>query len=173
MLHSEFTDEYGEWLDGTPCPGRPSWLSLTLGELQPRPALCVRPDTPVEDVVALMNRHRESAVLVTENSKVVGIFTERDVLRRVVPRVDGLFAPVSEVMTCRPDVLTEATLLPSALRALTIGRYHHVPVIDAQGAPVAVVSMQTIVAFLADAFSSEILNAPPERESFPPERAGA
>lgn len=173
MLTSEFADEYGDWLEGGPVTRRAGWLHLTLGEMQHTPFLSVPPYMPIEDVVEKMNREHVSAALVIDDGKVLGIFTERDVLSRVISRIDGLFAPVSEMMTADPDVLSEHTVLSAALRALAVGGYHHLPVVNDDGLPVALVSLQTIIAFLADSFPNEILNAPPERESFPPEKHGA
>ncbi len=173
MQASEFADEYGDWLDGRPSARRPGWLSQTLGEMLHTPFLSVAPQTPIEDVVEKMNGEHASAALVVENGKILGIFTERDVLSRVVSRIDGLFAPVCEMMTKDPDVLPESTMLSAALRTLAIGAYHHLPVVDDAARPVALVSLQTIIAYLADAFPNDILNAPPERDSFPPERHGA
>ena len=173
MLSSEFADEYGDWLEGRPATRRVGWLDLTLGEMQYTPFLSVGPEASIETVVDQMNREHASAALVVEDSKILGIFTERDVLSRVMPRIDGLFAPVAEMMTRNPNVLPESTMLSAALRTLAIGGYHHLPVVDDEGRPVALVSLQTIVAFLADAFPNEILNAPPQRDSFPPEGHGA
>ena len=173
MLTSEFADEYGDWLEGRPTLKRASWLDLTLGEMRHTPFLSVAPHAAIEDVVAQMNNEHASAALVVQDGKILGIFTERDVLSRVIARIDGLFSPVAEMMTPDPDVLAESTMLSAALRALALGGYHHLPVVDDDGSPVALVSLQTIVAFLADAFPNEILNAPPHRDSFPPEDHGA
>jgi CBS domain-containing protein len=173
MLGSEFGDEYGDWLSGTRSVHRQNWLSQTLGEMRHKPVVHVDPASTIEAVIETMNRHHESAVLVMDRDRLLGIFTERDVLVRVVPKIDGLFMTVAELMTPDPQVLTPATLLSVALRELAVGGYHHLPVVDEDQIPVALVSLQTIIAYLAETFPNEILNAPPERESFPPERHGA
>jgi len=173
MLNSEFTDEYGDWLAGARSTQRPNWLRRTLGEMQHPPVLRVHPRTTIDTVIEVMNRHHESAVLVMDRDRILGIFTERDVLVRVVPRIDGLFTPVAELMTTNLHILSPSTLLSTALRELAVGGYHHLPVADDEGKPVALVSLQTIIAHLAETFPNEILNSPPERESFPPEKYGA
>ncbi len=173
MLGSEFGDEYGDWLCGARSAYRQNWLSHTLGEMRHRAVLRVDPRTSIETVIETMNRHHETAVLVMDGEQLIGIFTERDVLVRVVPKIDGLFTEVGEMMTPNPQVLSAETLLSVALRELTIGGYHHLPVVDDAQRPVALVSLQTIISFLAETFPNEILNAPPERESFPPEQYGA
>jgi CBS domain-containing protein len=165
---SEFADEYGDWLSGSQPTRRPGWLELTLGEMRHQPPLCVEPSMLVSEVVACMNQARASAALVLEREHMLGIFTERDVLTRVISGHVGLTRPVSDGMTRAPYALSEATLLCAALRTLALGSYHHLPVIDQAGYPVALVSLQSIIAFLADEFPTEIMNAPPERDSYPP-----
>lgn len=173
MFQSEFSDEYGDWLEGGPPVRHARWLDLSLSELTVYPGLRVSPDTLVEEVVEAMNARRESAVLVVESERLLGIFTERDVLTRVLPRIDALFDPVREFMTASPYTLSSDTLLSCALRTLTQGHFHHLPVVDAMDRPLGLVSLQTILSFLVDTFPSEILNAPVDRESFPPDLEGA
>jgi len=173
MFQSEFSDEYGDWLEGGRPARRAGWLDLSLSELTACRGLCVSPNTPTEEVVKIMNARRESAVLVVEGERLLGIFTERDVLTRVLPRIDALFAPVCEHMTASPHTLPAETLLSCALRTLTQGKFHHLPVVDSKDRPVGLVSLQTILSFLVDTFPREILNAPVDRESFPPDLEGA
>ena len=164
---SEFADEYGDWLSGSKPVRRASWLELSLGEMTHQPPLCVAPNASVGDVIGQMNRTHASGALVIENGQVLGIFTERDVLTRVLESGSHLASPVCDLMTRSPHVLTESTLLSVALRTLALGSYHHLPVLDQGGHPIALVSLQSIIAFLADQFPTEIMNAPPERESYP------
>jgi CBS domain-containing protein len=176
MLISEFTDEYQDWLDGSAPPkAGVRWFQRTLAEVQyAAPPVVVGRDASLAVVIDLMNAHHQTAVLVLDGDKLCGIFTERDVLTRVVPRgIDIHGTCVGALMTESPHVLGESTLLSSALRTLALAGYHHLPVVDAAGRPKAVVSLQTIVRFLVDAFPAEIMNAPPERESFPAMKEGA
>jgi CBS domain-containing protein len=171
---SEFDDEYGDWLTGSgaPRPHRAGWLQRSLSEMEHRPPLCVSPDTSIAEVIAEMNRGHESAALVLENDKVLGIFTERDVLTRVVESGEGLSRPVSDVMTSSPHVLSESTLLSAAMRTLALGSYHHLPVVDQAGYPIALVSLQSIISYLADQFPTEIMNAPPAHDNYPAKPEG-
>jgi CBS domain-containing protein len=170
---SEFSDEYGDWLEGAKSEVQSGWLELTLGEMRHAVPLCVMPSVKVRDAIARMLEAKTSAVLVLERDALRGIFTERDVMTRVLSRADGLDRPIADFMTRDPHVLPENTVLAAAMRTLALGSYHHLPVVDQEGRPVALVSLQSIVAFLADAFPAEIMNAPPEHESFPPTTDGA
>src|SRR5688572_8887538 len=104
MLTSEFADEYQDWLEGAGAPKpAPRWFDRTLAEVQHAPLLAVPPDTDVATVVELMNLQRQTAVLVMERGELVGIFTERDVLTRVVPPgLDPKQVRVRELMTANP-----------------------------------------------------------------------
>ena len=175
LTSSEFTDEYQDWLDGS-AKGAPKgrWFHRTLAEVQYAKPLVVGRDATLETVIDLMNAQHETAVLVLDGERLAGIFTERDVLKRVVGRaIDVQNTCVGAVMTESPHALGESTLLSSALRTLALAGYHHLPVVDAGGRPKALVSLQTIVKFLVDEFPGEIMNAPPERDSFPPVVEGA
>ena len=161
---SEFADEYQDWLDGSRGTPRAAWLDTTVGQLERHPLLSLPPDTCIEQAIALMNQHDRGAVLVVRDEQLVGIFTERDVLRRVLPRGLSLArTPLRDVMTECPDVLPEFATLAQALRTMARSRYRHLPVVDEQGRPLAIVSMRRIIQYVCEAFPEQILNAPPER----------
>src|SRR5262245_55302204 len=78
-----------------------------IGKSDPRPAICVPPATTVADAIALMRRHGMGCVLVEERGRLAGIFTERDVLFRVVAdQRNPSTTAVREVMTPDPETLT-------------------------------------------------------------------
>lgn len=161
---SEFADEYQDWLDGQPSSRRAAWLDLPVAQLGAQPMLSVAPDTPVRTAVALMNEQERGAVLVLASGKLAGIFTERDLLRRVIASGLELELAIGAVMTPDPDTLEPEATLAQALRTMARARYRHLPVVDGER-PIGVVSMRRIVQFVCEAFPREIWNAPPERPS--------
>ena len=166
MVYSEFTYEYEDWLDGESGASRKAWFDTTLGELEAPPVAHVSPQATIRDVVGAMNQHHVGCVLIMEGSQMLGIFTERDVLRRVIPENMNVdLVQVGEVMTPRPDALPAGALLASALRLMALGGFRHLPVLDAHGVPIKVVSMRNILQHVSEAFPKEILNAPLPRES--------
>lgn len=105
----------------------------------------------VLDAAVLMNDFKIGALVVIDDAKVVGIITERDVLRRVVAeRRDPAEATVEEVMTrdivvCTPDAdIDEASLLMKERRV------RHLPVIDSDGGMVGLISIGDVNAFHAN-----------------------
>ena len=153
-------------------------LREPLGALPVRPAIVMAPGASATDAMRAMQRQHRGCVLVTDdgtaNSKLLGIFTERDVLLRIVDRgKNPATLPLSEVMTPDPDVLSVRSRLANALNKMHVGGFRHVPVVDAEHRPVCVVAVRDIVEFLVEAFPREILNLPSEPGSTPRSREGA
>ena len=108
----------------------------------------VSPDTTVFDAIVQMNQHKIGAVLVMKREQVVGIFTERDVLRRVIgeerpPRK----VTVGEVMTkdiicCEPD-----TDLEDVATIMKTRKIRHIPVCDGDGKVHGMVSIGDLNAY--------------------------
>ena len=92
----------------------------------------VRPSATTSEAVAVMNRSGVGAVIVIDASgQVAGIFTERDVMRRVVgERRDADILPVSEVMTAEVRHVPSSTTVEEALRLMVVHGYRHLLVGD-------------------------------------------
>ncbi len=116
-------------------------------------------DTTVREAVALMRKVGTSCVLVVSEvseaqGKLLGIFTERDLLRRVV--AIGLPAqetPVGQVMTRDPETLGVGDSIAFAINRMGEGGYRNVPIVDRAGVPIAVLSVRDVVRHLRDVFS--------------------
>lgn len=129
------------------------------------PLISVSPATTVAEAVQVMVKHRLGCLLVTENDVLLGLFSERDVLSKVVAdQAISDQVAVSEVMTTSPDTLSIDSPLVFALHRMSVGGYRHVPLLDEKKKPVAVVSMRDIVDHLVSLHPNEVLNLPPEPE---------
>ena len=136
-----------------------------LSELPVREAVILGSNDTVTEAMRAMQREHRGCVLVTDDgtrlSKLVGIFTERDVLVRIVDRgKNPATLPLSEVMTPEPDVLSVHATVAYALNRMSVGGFRHVPVVDDEHRPAFVVSVRDIVEFLVEAFPREVLNLP-------------
>jgi len=78
----------------------------TVGEVMTREVVTVGPDDPVEEAVRAMVDHDIGAIVVADGDRPVGVFTERDLTRRILDELDLLKRPVKEVMSS-PAVSTE------------------------------------------------------------------
>jgi len=91
----------------------------------------IAPTATVRDTVRLMNDNGVGAMLVLIDDKLVGIFTERDVLRRVVDAGrDPNTTRVGEVMTTDLVQVDPATTVEEAMALMTKHRYRHLPVMQ-------------------------------------------
>ena len=133
----------------TPIPGQgPPGVSVrTLGRIDP---LTVEPGTLVRDVIERMKDEDRGCAIVVEDRRVVGIFTERDVLLKVTPnRQSMLSVPVSQVMTADPIVMREDESVLVALNEMGVGGFRHLPLVDREGRLTAVLSGRDILAHIA------------------------
>jgi CBS domain-containing protein len=125
-----------------------------------------------------MQREHRGCVIVTDDgtqgSKLVGIFTERDVLLRIVDRgKNPATLPIGEVMTPDPDCLAVESTVAHALNKMSVGGFRHVPVVDQEHHPAFVVSVRDVVEFLVAAFPREVLTLASVPQSGTRTREGA
>ena len=103
-------------------------------------ALFATPDTPVNEAVSAMVRGKASALLVVEGERLAGIFTEHDVLARVIAAGRDVHTTrLSEVMTRDPVVVGPDEAFGRALARMQQHHVRHLPVVE-NGAPVGLVS---------------------------------
>jgi CBS domain-containing protein len=94
--------------------------------------LSVAPEATVLDAAQRMNEHGAGSVLVVAGEELLGIFTERDVLRRVVAaRRDPAATPVGDVMTTKLVTCEPATDTESCAHVMSDGHIRHMPVLAA------------------------------------------
>jgi len=178
MSIDELLDEERQQTDVEPTSPQRLYENLIcepIGNSEPRRAICVNPHTSVTDAIALMKQHGMGCVLVEADRRLVGIFTERDVLFRVVGSgLEPARTPVSQVMTPDPETLTMRDELAWVLNLMAVGGFRHVPIVDDSGRPVAVFSVKHIVERLVEFFPHDVLNLPPHPgKNIAREREGA
>ncbi|PYQ16613.1 MAG: histidine kinase [Acidobacteria bacterium] len=137
-------------------------LAAPIRDLEPPAAVRVPESATIESVIRLMLERGLGAVLVQRDGRTVGIFTERDVLRRVVSCAVAQDQPVSEVMTPDPDSLGPDDGVAFALNRMIVGGFRHIPIVDDEGEPVAMLSQRDVVAFIVSRMPKRILNLPPD-----------
>lgn len=125
-----------------------STLSEILREKEGAPLLDVEHGTSVLDAVHRMNEHSVGALIVNDVGRMIGIFTERDVLRRVVGKqLDPATVSVGEVMTGRVICCTPATSIDEAREVMRSRRIRHLPVLDSEGEVVGLISIGDLNAY--------------------------
>ena len=138
---------------------------IDLSELQP--VIGVTPETMLSDVIDTMLSKRVGCVVITQDEVLVGLFTERDLLCKVVPKgIDIATTPVSSVMTRQPETLPDDSPLVYALQRMSVGGFRHVPLMNSEGKAVAIVSMRDIVQHIVSLYPNQILNIPNQPSSW-------
>jgi CBS domain-containing protein len=93
---------------------------------------------------------------------VAGIFTERDVMTRVIEQKLPATTPVEKVMTPSPKTLKVTDSVADAIRLMNQGRYRHLPLVDADGRLVGVLGVRDVIGYLAEHYPHEVYNLPPD-----------
>lgn len=145
----------------------------SVSRLHPTPPRQVSSQQTIAEAIDLMRQERVGCLLVCQAKKLVGIFTERDLLRRVLAAGKPLTVPVAECMTPDPVVVHPKDSISTAIRHMEEGGYRHLPVVDERGRPVGVLSVKRIVHYLVEHFPSTVYNLPPDPGLMPQEREGA
>ena len=137
------------------------FLREPIAVLQPASPVCAEVGTSVSDVVRQMQDHHIGCVLVVGDGRLVGVFTERDLLRELFgTNLDE--TPVERLMTESPETLRPTDPLVFALNKMSLGGFRHIPLVDDAGRPVGIISVKDIVDYIADFFATDVQNVPPE-----------
>src|SRR5687767_12893184 len=121
----------------------------------------VAPATSLKEALAEMRAEGGDALLITENGRLTGILTERDVLTRILGQNVDESKPVSDFMTIDPHTLDAESTLLDAMTAMESGHYRNLPLIDTDGQVVGMLRQNDLLEYVAEAFPQEILNLPP------------
>jgi CBS domain-containing protein len=126
---------------------------MKVSEIPPGRLVEVRPQTRLADVAREMRQEDCDSVAVITDGRLVGIITERDLVRAIADGVDPKQATASLVMTLNPATVgTEEDVSIVALKMMRLG-IRHLPVVDAAGNPVGLLSARNLVAVLDRAHS--------------------
>ena len=125
----------------------PNILSASIGSIGLKDPLTMRPEATLQECLDIMQKHRVGSLLVVDVSgKLVGIFTERDFLLKVLGKVsDFSSAHVSDFMTKDPVREKPDASLAFALSVMSHGGFRHVPIVDQDDNPIGMVSVKDVV----------------------------
>ena len=111
--------------------------------------LGVSPDTSAIEVIRKMKKARVGCALVLDAGKLVGIFTERDVLNKLGGKgQEAATTAVKELMIADPETLHEKDSVAAALNKMSMGRYRHLPVQKDDGS-YSVTSIKHVLKYIA------------------------
>ena len=126
-----------------------SVMEDNLGQLEQEEILTARPDETALEVARRMKAAQTACALVLDDGKLVGIFTEHDVLCKMTgEKAHAAERPVSELMSANPESLQETDSVAAALNKMAMGRYRHVP-IARTGGGYGVTSIKHVLKYIA------------------------
>ena len=163
MHELDADDDYSSSGDPEERSISPAVFNDTVGVLGPAEPVCLRETATVTEAAHGMLRARQAAVLVVDpRGRLTGIFTERDLLTRVIGRgIDPKGTALSAVMTPNPEVLSLRDRVAYAVHCMSVAGYRTVPLVDADGKPVGIVTVSDVIRWLATLFPTTVLNLPP------------
>ena len=125
----------------------PTLLCDSIGSIGLKTPLVVKPETTLAECVSTLQRHKIGSLLVVdEQGKLVGIFTERDCILKVMAKVQSLAdAVVKDYMTPHPIRESPEASIAFALNLMSHGGFRHVPIVDQDDVPIGIVSVKDVV----------------------------
>ena len=129
-------------------------------------------ETRLREVLQRMRNESSGCALVTREGRLAGIFTERDLVARVLGNENALEQPVADWMTQDPDRVTRSDPIRKAIRVMRRGGFRNVPIVDEEGGVVGCVRHKDIINYLAEHFPAQVLNLPPDPDQIALEREG-
>lgn len=121
---------------------------MKVSDLPPGRLLTVDPETRVSDVAREMRLKDSDSVAVMSGGRLVGIITERDLVRAIADGVNPTQATAGVIMSAGPATVTsDEDVNVAALKMMRLG-IRHLPVVDDEGKPVGLLSARDLVAVL-------------------------
>ena len=144
----------------------------TVQHAHPAEAVVVTPQTTVGVALQQMKEADSGYILISEEERLVGIFTERDALRLLTEDVE-LDQPIERVMVRDPVTVSSTDSVGKAISIMSYGGYRRLPVVDETGRAVNILKVSGILSYLVEHFPDVVYTLPPEPHHHPKTREGA
>ena|SRR5690349_8285502 len=119
---------------------------MELSRIAGRRLISTNPRATVHEVCDLMVKEGVGAIVVLEEGLLVGIISERDIVRRVVHRRrDPATTLVSEVMTAPVRTVTDSVTVHASLEMMHQGSFRHLPLVDSAGQVIGMLSIRDLL----------------------------
>jgi CBS domain-containing protein len=108
------------------------------------------PADTISEAAAKMWQQQTGSLLVMESEKLIGILTERDLLRCTAEGIDAKSTSIAEVMTAEPVTISSDTALKDAAEIMFQKWFRHLPVVSPDGSVVGVISLRDLLTVVAE-----------------------
>ena len=143
-----------------------------VGQLAPKEVPVLRGEQTIADAVREMRSHSHGSAMICREGTLVGIFTERDLMRHLAEG-RALDDPLAAVMTSNPRTVKIDDSLMTVIQLMDEGGYRRLPVVNASGSPVGIVDVKSVVHFLVEHFPKAVYNQAPRALLNARDREGA
>jgi CBS domain-containing protein len=118
--------------------------------------------TTVEEALDVMTREQSAYIVVADGDRVVGMFTETDVVQKILYKNIDRARPIRDFMTPNPLSLRPDDPVVHAIDLMAAHGFYHIPLVDEGQKLVGVLSVRTLIRFLAEFYPGEVYNFPPD-----------
>lgn len=125
------------------------------------------------EALALMRERKAGAVAVCRDEKVIGVFTERDVLNRCLLEKTPAKTPIKTLMTKTPSVIAASASVGEAIALMHKKKIRNLPMVDQDGRCVGLLTVGRLIRYLASQFPAVVVNLPPKPHQVTHEVEGA
>ena len=144
--------------DKTDAPRRVRDDSINL--LETDDYVCIQPSTSLSEAIERMREDEGGCAIICEEARIVGIFTERDLMTKIIGNQVDMSSPVSQWMTTTVETLTPAATIGDAVRVMNEKGHRNIPVVK-DGQLVGSISVFDVITYLAESYPKETMNLPP------------
>lgn len=117
----------------------------SVAEVMSRQLTWLEPEATVAEAAGVMAARRVGSLLVMEEGRLSGIFTERDIVRALSHDIHAPHDAIRDWMTRSPKTISADEPHEEAIRLMTEGNFRHLPVTDEGGSVVGMLSMRDLV----------------------------
>lgn len=135
------------------------FLCQSISILDPAEPITVPGSSSIEAVAQHLRDNRVGCVLVVDEAgKLEGIFSERDYILKVQGVPGAKKEPVSNFMTRNPVAEAPDIAIAYALNLMSQGGFRHLPLVDSDNMPVAVISVKDVIDYIVSSFIDDLMN---------------
>lgn len=119
------------------------------------------PEITVDDALKIMQQNKSGYIVIAKNKKVAGLFTETDYIQKILENKVNGTQSVSAFMNTKPPVLTMQDSVGAAIDVMGSERIYYIPLVNEKKELINVISVRTLIRFLAAFYPAEVYNLPP------------
>jgi len=162
-LNDEFNQMYGKESEAENKIAKAIKLTDNISSIGIKKAILKDEETSIQSVIESMQTTHSSCIIIINNDKITGIFTERDVVTKIVSKnVDIKNEKICNYMTNNPETLQPDDSIAFALNKMTEGGFRHIPIVHSNSKDIFIISMQDIINSISNYYFNDIVNLPPE-----------